>query len=166
MNRTLTIVVGVVLFLAWMITRIVAGIQLEQNFTGHLKRAADANRIELAEQEIGTAVKYLEDNNLTSGYTSILWKTPNEDIGFFYDNLKGAHNELKSIPDTVSLLESSNQLIKLRETLMDAGEKESGVTCPDGLSIYPNNTFYMLWVLLSLLFMVIPVVSLIIDDIY
>ena len=107
-------VLGAVLFLAWMITRIVSGIHLQQDFTGHLKRASDANRIELAEQELGTAVKYLEDNNLTSGYTSILWQTPDEDIKFFYDNLKGAHEELKSIPDTVSLLESSNQLIKLR----------------------------------------------------
>jgi hypothetical protein len=164
MNRTITMALGAVLFLTWMTTRIVSGIQLQQDFTGHLKRAADANRIELAEQELGTAVKYLEDNNLTSGYTSIVWQTPDEDIKFFYDNLKGAHEELKSIPDTVSLLESSNQLIKLRETLMDAGEKGSDVTCPDGLSIYPNNTFYMLWAILSLIFMIVPAAGFIIDE--
>lgn len=164
MNRTLTLVVGIVLFLSWMVTRIVVGVQLEQNFLGHLKRAGDANRIELAEQELGTAVKYLEDNNMTKGYTSILYRTPSEDIGFFYNNLKGAHDELKSIPDTISLLESSNQLIKLRETLMDSGEKSSEVTCPDGLSIYPNNTFYMMWVLLSLLFIIIPIAGFIKDE--
>jgi hypothetical protein len=47
---------------------------------------------------------------------------------------------------------------------MDAGEKGSDVTCPDGLSIYPNNTFYMLWVLLSLIFMIVPAVGFMINE--
>lgn len=45
--------------------------ELKQNVSGFLKRAADANTIELANQELTKALDYLEANNLTSGYTSI-----------------------------------------------------------------------------------------------
>jgi hypothetical protein len=47
---------------------------------------------------------------------------------------------------------------------MDAGEKGSDVTCPDGLSIYPNNTIFMLWAILSLIFMIVPAAGFIIDE--
>jgi len=155
---------GIALFVAWMVTRIVMGVQLDQQFTGHLKRAADANQIELAEREMNTAVSYLERNNLTTGYTSIMWQTPDEDIEFFYKNLKGSYDELASTPDTASNLEVSNQLIKLRETLLDHGKESDSVTCPDGLSVYPANTLFMLWGLSSLLLIAFSALSFIIEE--
>lgn len=163
--RGILFFIGITLFLGWATTRIIMGIQLNQQFTGHLKRAADANQIELAEQELGVAVKYLEDHKLTSGYTSIAWQTPDEDMGFFYSNLKSAHEELVQMSDTtVSNLESSNQLIKLRETLLDSGEKSDKITCPDGLSIYPANTVFMLWCLLSMILIFGPAASFLINE--
>ncbi len=120
--------------------RIYKGVILKQNVTGFLKRAADANSIDLANGELTKSINYLEANNLTSGYTSILWKTPDEDIGFWYENLKASQNELQNLkPD--SALEKTNVLMKLRETLIDSGEK-SRVTMPEGLAVYPNN---LLW---------------------
>ena len=64
------------------------------NCMGHLKRAADANTIELAKQELGTAINYLKTKDIVSGYTSILYRTPNEDIGFWYSNLVASLEEL------------------------------------------------------------------------
>lgn len=88
----------------------------------------------------------MEANSLTSGYTSILWRTPDEDIGFWYKNLKASQNELQNLKPE-SVLEKTNVLMKLRETLVDTGEK-SNVTVPKGLAVYPNN---LLWsVLLSI----------------
>ena len=123
--------------------RISKGIELKQNVTGYLKRAADANTINLAEEELSKAIGYLESNDLTSGYTSILWKTPDEDIEFWYRNLKASQVELQNL-NSESALEKTNVLIKLRETLVDQGEKTK-VTVPQGLSVYPNNK---LWALL------------------
>ena len=125
-------------------------IQLNQNCTGHLKRAADANTVELAKSELDIAVKYLEDNNLTSGYTSIIYKTPDEDIGFFYNNLKACQSELNKVNDSTSMLEKTNVLMKLRETLTDDGEKTS-LTYPDGLSRYPNNLGYAILMIFAIL---------------
>lgn len=105
---------------------------------GHLKRAADANTVELAKQELEVAIAHLKANNATNGYTSVLYKTPDEDIGFWYQNLNSSLEELKKLPADASSLEKSNMLIKLRETLLDEGQGTS-VTAPKGMSVYPHN---------------------------
>jgi len=128
--------------------RIQKGIVFDQNVSGILKRAADANTIDLAKQELGKAITYLEKNNLTSGHTSILWETPDEDIGFWYQNLKASHTELENLK-SVSALERTNVLMKLRETLLDTGEKTK-VTVPEGLPVYPNNKFWAGLMLLAI----------------
>lgn len=123
---------------------IVKNVQFNQNCGGYLKRAADANSVELAKQELQKALKYMEDNELTSGYTSVLWRTPDEDIAFWYNNIKTSYEELCALPETASGLEKSNMLMKLRETLTDEGEKGTTLTKPDGISRYPHNTFWAL----------------------
>lgn len=120
--------------------RIAKKVEFKQNVSGHLKRAADANTIDLAEQELTKVITYLEANDLTSGYTSILWQTPDEDIDFWYRNLKASQLELQNL-ESESALERTNVLIKLRETLVDVGESTK-VTVPDGLSVYPNNKLW------------------------
>jgi len=125
--------------------RISNGITFKQNVSGLLKRAADANTIELANEELTKVIDYLEANNMTSGYTSVLWETPDEDIDFWYRNLKASQKELQNL-NSESALEKTNVLIKLRETLVDGGEKTK-VTVPDGLAVYPNN---LLWGILMI----------------
>ena len=126
--------------------RIYKGIILKQNVTGYLKRAADANTIDLASQELSKALNYLEANNITSGYTSILYRTPDDDVEFWYQNLKASHLELGKLTES-GQLERTNVLLKLRETLVDS-DKKTKVTGPNGLSVFPNNK---LWgVLMSL----------------
>ncbi len=127
--------------------RISKKIVFEQNVKGYLKRAGDANTIELANIELTKAVDYLEANNLTSGYTSILWTTPDEDIDFWYRNLKASQKELQTL-NSQSPLEKTNVLMKLRETLMDEGERTK-VTVPKGLSVYPNNKLWALLVFIA-----------------
>jgi len=124
--------------------RAVEGVKLKQNCTGYLKRAADANTIELATEELNRAIDYLEANALTTGYTSILWRTPDEDIDFWYRNLVASRAELTSLAPDAAPLERTNVLIKLRETLTDSGEKTK-VTVPGGLAVYPNN---LIWAVL------------------
>ena len=137
-------VIGVMLLfpvLLWAGLRIYNGIVYNIDCGGHIKRAADANTVELAIQEMKTVVAYLEARGMTSGYTSVLYRTPDEDIGFWYQNLKASLGELEKITPETTQLERSNILIKLRETLLDHGQSVS-VTQPSGISIYPNNVAY------------------------
>ena len=139
------------IFVIFCVFRIVNDIVFDRNCEGYLKRVADANTIELAQNNLATALRYVEDNNLTSDYTSVVYRTPDEDVGFWHDNLKASLQELRSIKSDASQLEKSNVLLKLRETLLDHGQSLS-VTAPSGISVFPNNFSYALWGLLSFLF--------------
>ena len=118
---------------------VVCDIQFVRGCEGHLKRSADANTIELAREELKTAVDYLESKQLTDGSSHLFYETPKCDIGFWYTNLKASLVELESMSTRdVDSLTASNQLIKLRETLMDQGEKRAHVTMPPNIHVYPN----------------------------
>jgi len=139
-------------FIAICTFAVVDSVKFDRNCEGHLKRAADANSIEMAQAELQIAIDYIQAEDLDTGYTSIFYTTPDEDMGYWATNLKQANNELKEMisADTSSNLEKSNMLIKLRETLLDHKGGDSGdtVTVPGGVSRYPNNATYMwtLWI--------------------
>lgn len=144
-------IVFLIFFVVWAVGRIYLGIQFDRHLTGHFKRAADANTIELATQEMKTAVDYLKKHDLTQGYTSVLYTTPDEDIGFWYTNLDQSLKELYTVRPDATQLEKSNVLMKLRETLLDEG-KSTSVTKPMGISVYPHNTIFFFWGWLSFIF--------------
>ncbi len=121
---------------------------------GHMKRAADANTVEMATQEMETVMAYLERGGMTRGYTSVLYRTPDEDVGFWYQNMKASLAELKSVKSDATSLEKSNILMKLRETLLDE-DRCTGVTVPAGISVYPHNTAYTFFGIFSLVMLII-----------
>lgn len=138
MKLSISILLTVALLIFWAVV-IVKSIQFNRNCEGNLKRAADANTIEIAKKELRTALDYIEKNNLTHGYTSAIYETPDEDLGFWYNNLKTSYSELDSLKAEAQPMEKSNMLMKLRETLIDHGDKGDDVTVPDGISRYPDN---------------------------
>lgn len=117
---------------------VVKSIQFNQQCAGYLKQAADANTAELALERLNRAIDYVEKNDLTDGYTSVLWKTEDENVGYWYQNLKACQSELENCLDA-SQLEQSNVLMKVRESLTDNGEKGTVLTVPPGISRYPFN---------------------------
>lgn len=131
-------VLFILLFCVWAGIRIVAAIQFDRNCGGYLKRAADANTVELAKKQLKVSLDYMEREGLTTGYTSVLYRTPDEDVGFWYTNIKSSLTELEQMNPNATQLERSNLLMKLRETLLDEG-KNTSITVPSGISIYPNN---------------------------
>lgn len=137
-------------FLVWMVVRIFAGINFDRNCEGYLKRAADANTVDLAAENLEVAVKYAEQNGLTSGFTSVVYRTPDEDVGFWYKNLTASLEELRAVKPETSQLERTNVLMKLRESILDQGEHTS-VTTPSGISVFPNNGMYAFWGWISII---------------
>jgi len=141
--------------------RIPACISFEQDIKGHLKRAADANTLELAKQELGAALKGIHDWKLcTKGdprfhgedrghdcYTNIFYRTPEDDVLFWRQNLEAAMVDLKSVPKEADHLTVSNRLMKLRETILDSGGDSPSVTYPPGTHVYPSNV-WLFWVAL------------------
>jgi hypothetical protein len=149
--------------LVWGGIRIVRTIDFNFNCANYLKRAADANTVEMAKPNLDKAIKYLEDRNLTSGIVSIFFQNPANDIGYFYQNLKASQAELEKVNPNISQLEESNLLMKLRETLVDEGDSVK-ITSPAGLSIYPNNVAFFLWAILSLIGVIVFFILAYVED--
>lgn len=132
---------------------IIKSIKFNQDCAGYLKQAADANTPELALQRLNYALNYIESHNLTQGYTSVLWRTEDENIGFWYENLKACQKELEECLDGTQL-EKSNVLMKVRESLTDDGGDDGlCLTIPAGISRYPYNKQYAFWMTLNILLM-------------
>ena len=117
---------------------IVKNIEFSQNCSGYLKQTADAITVESALERITMAIDYLDAHNLTSGYTSVIYKTEDDNIGFWYNNLRNCKSELEDALDG-SQLEKTNTLMNVREALTDEGEKGTVFTIPDGIWKYPHN---------------------------
>jgi len=144
MTKMVLFVVVTVLSVGWSGLCLYRHIDFGIDVTGHLKRAADANTVPLAISELSVALQNLHERGIRDGYTSVLYRTPDEDVGFWTANLNGSLAELRSLPATTSTLEKSNALIKLRETLLDHGAQGVEVTAPSGISLFPANTAYAL----------------------
>jgi len=131
-------------FCLWGVARTATVITFNQNCGGYLARAADANTLELAATALEHATAYARQHDLTSGYTSIFWRTPDEDIGFCYTNITAALTELRTLDAGAAPLEKSNLLMKLRESLT-GGSEGTSLTVPTGISVYPYNGLFALW---------------------
>ncbi len=145
MTKTVYIMLGLILVLPFIVYVGVVtykDIVFTQEIGGHMERAANANTINLALEEMQIVVTNMEKNGYTSGYTSIIYRTPDEDVGFWYTNMKQSLNELERVNPNATQLEQSNVLMKLKETLADNNENGLSVTVPDGISRFPNNTTY------------------------
>lgn len=140
---------GFVPFIAWIIFAIHAAITYNQDIGGHLGRAARANTVELATQELNVALANMEKRGYTEGYTSIVWKTPSEDVGFWYTNIKASRDNLVALPPDADHLTVSNELMKLRETLISHGSEGENVIAPDGISVFPSNGLFAAWGVIS-----------------
>lgn len=127
---------------------------------GHMELAAKANSISLAQQEMRMVVKYLEDHNLTKGNTAVLWNTPQQDLNFFYNNMKASLEELERIEDDSSSLDKSNVLMKLRETLTETSGKGSEKMCvPFGITRAPHQVLFIIWAVISAVMLVVGVIT-------
>ena len=113
-NIKMLAIIFTLAFCAWMTARIVKAVQFDMNCTQYLKRAADANSVELAKKELEKAIYYAEMNNLTEGVTSIFLYQPSNDIGYWYKNMTVAYSELEKLPENATSLEKTNILMKLR----------------------------------------------------
>lgn len=140
MKVFISIIVFVLALISPILTTI-KSIQFDQKCGGYLKQAADANSVELAERQLNLAINYIEQHELTSGYTSVLWNTEDENIEYWYNNLKQCQKELAATKDN-STLENTNVLMKLRESLTDVDQNGTTLTIPYGISRYPNNLLY------------------------
>jgi len=125
--------------------------QFNKNCEEWLKLSADANNIPIARARLDKAINYLEKNNITTGYTSLWFQTPDTSITEWYTNLKAAQENLKDFRLEATESDINNTLMKLRETLLDRGDHGDKVTLPPFIQYAPHN---LLLFIISVIFCV------------
>ena len=162
----MVLVVGIFVLALWVAITWYLKVDYVQNCGGHLKRAADANTIELAKQELNVALGWMEAEGLTEGSTYVFYATPNEDIGFWHTNTASSVKELESVNPEATQLEKTNVLMKLLETLLDHDNNGDEVTAPPGISRYPHNTGFAILLIVGMVMAIVGAIIWWYEDIF
>jgi hypothetical protein len=148
-------IIGLLLWipmLGWACCRIYHGVTFNQECGGYLENAAHAGTVMMALPAMDQAVSYLQSHRMTAGYTSLMWKTQDENVGYWYSNLVAARDDLDRIAqEKFSPLEESNVLMKLHQVLKVESGGGSTVRVPQGISMSPHNGAFFAWGLIGFL---------------
>lgn len=129
-------------FLAiWLVMAVFCEAKFSNECTDYIRRAALSPTVETAVTNLQTAIDYAEKHGLTSGYTSIFLKEGDEDIGFWYQNLKASREMLREAQNYEDLSERSVVLLKLNSSLM---RDDHRVVVPVGLSRFPHKWVWVI----------------------
>lgn len=154
---------SIFVFLTWAAAVIVLRIQFDQNCSGHILNACNATTVELALSELRTALDYLEEKELTTGYTSILYKTEKDNVGFFYNNVKSCYEYVETLKEqNIEPFNQTLQLQSIKDKLVEElGEKNGRaefIREPQGITRYPHNLAYCIWLNSSILLLIIGII--------
>ena len=145
----------VALFIFLALFGIVRGYFFSRDCGSYLKLAADAPTVERASGFMETAIAYLVATGRTQGNSAVIFKTPKNDVGIWYQQTRAALETTRAIIQKgagASQLERDNALMKIRETLLDMGESGTQLTLPSHISIVPYQVLIVIlwWMLLPL----------------
>lgn len=121
-----------------------------QKCGSYLEQAANASDPELAIRSLNVAIAYAEEHGIVDGYTSILWKTEDENVGFWFDNLK-AHQKNLSNAIKGSEAEKNTAMINLKASLLRYTEDGTKLVVPEGIHVFPHNRLFAVLNFLSFL---------------
>ena len=144
------------MFFSWIGVRVYMYSEWNINCAQYIRMAGQSKDIKSCLNNLDVAIKYLEVHKMTSGYVTII-ATSNEkqNLQLYYQSLYACRQNLKTNPDPTGAL----QVVK--RTIFDAyqnnnnSDVSSYLNCPAGMSVYPYNGWFLLFVLISLLMMII-----------
>lgn len=152
-SKAISIIACMGLMLSWCTIRVVLSIRYDTHVTERLERAHSAHDLDTLYRELHRATDYLQLTDRDEGYTSIIYDTPSEDVGYWYRNLVQAQRE---VHDMLYFIDEGkerppnneiNVLIqKVRRTIAPYGD----IKTPQGISVYPHNLYYFAWAILSI----------------
>ncbi len=137
----------------------------------YLKLAGDAPSTEKAVFYLDKALSYIENHNLTSGNVAYFFHNPSSDLGIWYANIKGARDaavemiaQKQKDPSSIKPVDESNQLVKIREVVIDAGEQgATKVTSPGNAWVAPFQWLLVLGWALFFIFAICAVAAYVAD---
>lgn len=147
--------IGCMSTFAWGAYTLYKTIQFGIHCESFLRRSIDAPNVDIAKTQLCLAINYCEAQRLTSGSTSLLYSTDDENVGLWYKKLKTSFILLNLVPNHASQLEQNTALLRLRRTLLITDKSgQTSICYPQGISLYPYNLEYALWGCFSLIILI------------
>lgn len=154
------LVLGCISSLVWGGWRLFATIQFGIHCERFLSRSAEATTVDIAKKQLCLALNYCKTHKLTSGYTSIILRTDDENIGIWYDKLQASYTMLDSLGPTTSQAKNNAALVKLRKTLLgNDGSDKPTVIYPQGIALYPYNRIGIVWGVISIVIVLLSKIA-------
>lgn len=153
--------IGTIILIGLIIISIVCWYGNKVGCKDYLKLAGDAPTVQKANEFLEKALGYMERRGLTNGNSAILFRTPSSDVGIWYNQVKGAQQTLASIlvkGEAVSQLEKDNALMKIREVVLDQGERGTKVTMPVHIILFPLQLLFFVMLILGGVILIIGVI--------
>jgi len=150
-------------FFAWSITRIVKSNHFDDNCTYHVQEALtnsstiEPKNLSYSDKQISLAIDYIEINHLNAGWTTISGRTSSEDLALFHENLIKKRDYIHKLQEL-----DSQQLTGFQDYVNFRGLKPTSFEAPEGISIYPNNTLYLVWMYISILSAILGIIGMIV----
>lgn len=147
-NRAFVALICLLSFIGWGSVKTFYSTQIDRHVLQHLKLAADAGDIALAKEQLTLALENARYYGLDRpGFTSLVLTVPSDDVGFWYKNTQSALTTVTALREDSP--DKQMALLKLRQILLDHNKDGEGVTYPDGISAYPYNRLFCIWLWLS-----------------
>lgn len=148
---------GLFLSLMFLMVYVPAHIELQQDIVSPLKKASDAPTLQSANELLKKAVGNIEKKGLDEGNSYLLYADDNSSLDLWYGQLKLAQIETDKLlsDSSLSRVDMSNHLIKLRETIVDDTNNGTKVTKPPYLQLYPYNWLQVLGIVFSIVTIVL-----------
>lgn len=137
--------------------------EFDNQVGSYLQAAYETDDPTAADKYLSTAIAYLDENKMTNGFTSVLYKSPSDDVGEWYEKLGVVAKEIHNAPVKPEGLNTDEAtkngahptdpgksrwaalmrklgIVKVRPASKGEEPAYVEVKSPDGISIYPNVT--------------------------
>jgi len=143
-------IVFTVAFICVFLANFALWINFKKGCADYLKLAGDAPDIYKAQEFLSKALDFMEKTGRTKGNSAFFFKTPRNDVGTWYQQIKGAEKTLKELieqekvePHSVDRLTKDNALMKIREVVLDEGNEGVRVTLPQHIDVFPKQVLFL-----------------------
>ena len=138
----------------WAFVRLNNYLLFEKAITHPLEHVAQATTVEEAARDLSVVLARLKERGMDNGSTAIFVKTPSDDLALWYSKLETTRANLEAAATNASneVLTSQGTLAEMRRVLSNEKVK---VFIPFGVTTFPNNGLFALWIWMSILIFVI-----------
>lgn len=130
-------------------TRFVKAQRFDNNCGYYINSGMDHNNPD----DLDTAIKYLETNGLTTGNTTIIDRSVEDDLAIFYKDLKTKAAYLRNTHDY--------DMAAYKEYATMLNLKPTPILVPLGISVFPHNTLFAAWLVIGLLCLIASITGLV-----